>query len=211
MRESTKAHGFTLMNIRRYKQIFEGIRGFPLDGRLKDFNEEITWMKRGNMLRKLEPLEKEMFSRSVKTLLNRDNGSLVIDDELISSRAGDVEQKTVSERKSGKEGPVSNCIACSFTSVLFGLRLRVKGESQQANVHALIDTLPSITTSEEKIRLIFDRGYGKMDFIEENARKRYNISTIATTLGSRHPFVTKKESDKYIQDYQAKGELSTED
>ena len=83
---------------------------------------------------------------------------------------------------------------------MFGLRLRVKGESQQANVHALIDTLPYITTSEEKIRLIFDRGYGKMDFIEENARKRYNISTIATTLGSRHPFVTKKESDKYIQD-----------
>ena len=91
-----------------------------------------------------------------------------------------------------------------------GLRLRVKGESQQANVHAFLDTLPSIITSEEKIRLTFDRGYGKMDFIVENARKRYNISTIATTLGSRHPFVTKKESDKYIQDCQAKGELSIE-
>ena len=164
-------------------------------------------MKRGNMLRNLEPLEKDFFSRSVMILLNRDNGSLLIDDELISSRASDVEQRTVSERKSGKEGPVSNCIACSFTSVLFGFRLRVKGESQQANVHALIDTLPSITTSEEKIRLTFDRGYGKMDFIEENARKRYNISTIATTVGSRHPFVTKRESDKYIQYYQAKEEL----
>lgn len=196
MRESTKTYGFTLISIQRYKQIFDCIRGFPLDGRLKKYNEEITWMKRGSMLRNLEPLEKEMFSRSVKTLLNCDNGSLVIDDELKSSRAGDVEQRTVLERKSGKAGPVSDCIAFSFTSVLFGLRLRVKGESQKANVHALIDMLPSITTSEEKIRLIFDQGYGKMDFIEENARKRYNISTIATTVGSRHPFVTKRESDK---------------
>ena len=188
------------MDIGRYEQIFEYRRGFLLEGRLKNFNKEITWMKRGNMLHRLEPLEKEMFTRNIGTLLNRSNGSLVIDDELLSSRAGDVEQKTVSERKSGKEGPVSDCIACSFTSVLFGLRIRLKGESQQANVHALIDTLPSITTSEEKIRLTFDQGYGKMDFIEENARKRYIISTIATTLGSRHPYVTKKESDKCIQD-----------
>ena len=74
-------------------------------------------MKRGKMLRWLESLEREVFTKSVDTLLNRRNGSLVIDDELISSRAVDVEQKTVSERKSGKEGPVSDCIACSLTSV----------------------------------------------------------------------------------------------
>ncbi len=67
-------------------------------------------------------------------MLQKDNGVLVIDDELISSRANDVNTKTVSERKTGKEGPVVNCISCSFTSVLFGLRLRVKGESQEQNV-----------------------------------------------------------------------------
>ena len=146
-----------------------------------------------------------MFTRSIGILLNRSKGSLVIDDELISSRAGDVEQKTVSERKLEKEGPISDCIAWSFTSVLFGLRLRVKGESQQANVHALIATIPSIKISEKNIILTFDQEYSKIDFIEENARKKYNISTIATALGSRHPFVTKKEYDKYIQDCQAKG------
>ena len=62
-----------------------------------------------------------------------------------------------------------NSIAFSFTSVLFGISLRVKEETQQANVHTLISTLPHITSAEEKIRLTFDYGYGKMTFIEENA------------------------------------------
>ena len=82
---------------------------------IKKFNEEITWMKRGKMLHRLEPLENEVLTRSVEMLLNRNNGTLVIDNKLISSRDGDVEQKTVSEQKSGKEGPFSDCIACSFT------------------------------------------------------------------------------------------------
>ena len=69
------------------------------------------------MLHWLTPLKREVFNKSVDKLLNRRNGSLVIDKELISLRAVDVEQKIVSEQKSGKEGPASDYIACSFTSV----------------------------------------------------------------------------------------------
>ena len=78
-------------------------------------------MKRGKILRRMNDLEKEIFSRSIDTLFHKDNGVLVIDKILISSRANDVETKTVSERKTGKEGQLADCVSCSFTSVLFGL------------------------------------------------------------------------------------------
>ena len=122
-------------------------------------------------MKELRPLEKFFFERSIKTLLNRSNGSLVIDDELISSRAKDVESKTVSNRKAGKEGPVSDCLACSLTSVLYGMRLCVKGVTQEENVAALLSNLPHLTSSNDKLRLTFDRGYGKMPFVETNAKK----------------------------------------
>ena len=82
-------------------------------------------MGRGVMLRELEPLEKVIFTQSIDTLMHRCNAHLVTDDELIGSRAKDAKRKTVSNRKAGKEGPVADCVACSFTSVLYGVRLRI--------------------------------------------------------------------------------------
>ena len=52
-----------------------------------------------------------MFKQSMKLLFNTKNGNFVLDDELVASRAKDVECKTISQRKTGKEGPVSDCIA----------------------------------------------------------------------------------------------------
>ena len=40
------------MDIERYNNIFSFIRGYPLEGCLKDFDESITWMKRVNQRRK---------------------------------------------------------------------------------------------------------------------------------------------------------------
>ena len=164
-----------------------------------------TWMKRGVMLRKLAPLEKEVFVKSIDTLLNQGNAHLVIDDELIGSRAKDVESKSVLNRKAGKEGPTADCIACSFTSIMYGVRLRVRGEKMVENIHALVDTLPTITTSDANVRLSFDRGYGTMKFIEETTSKNYKISTIARTVGSRHPFLSKAEMEKFIKDMFGQG------
>ena len=136
------------------------------------FEENDTWLQRGILLKELRPLEKIIFERSIKKLLNRSNRSLVIDDELISSRAQDVESTTVSNRKAGKEGPVSDCLVCSLTSVLYGMMLCVKGVTQEENVALLLSNLPHLTSSHDKVRLTFDRGYGKMPFVEEHARKK---------------------------------------
>ena len=66
-----------------------------------------------------------MFEISVSTLLNGKSGVLVIDDELVSFCADDVKFKTLSNIKSGKEGPVADFLACSFTSVRYVLCIRV--------------------------------------------------------------------------------------
>ena len=59
---------------------------------------------------------------------------MVIDDELRSSISSNVETEIISNRKTGKEDPVADCMAYSFTSILCVLRLRVEGEIQEQNV-----------------------------------------------------------------------------
>ena len=57
-------------------------------------------------MRNIHGLEDLVFKKSVRDLINKENGFLVVDDELILSREMDVEVKTISNRKTGKEGPV---------------------------------------------------------------------------------------------------------
>ena len=97
--------GFVLMDIRRYHSILNNLSGYDMIGRSPE-NANAQWMQQSNLLRNMNGLERSFFERSVTHLLNKRNGVLVIDDELISSRASDVETKTISNRKSGKEGPV---------------------------------------------------------------------------------------------------------
>ena len=108
----------------------------------------------------------------------------------------DVETKTLSDRKAGKEGPVTDCVSCSLTNILYGSRLRVKGVSQADNVYTLIGTLPSL---DMKSRLTFDRGYDKLPFCEEIIARGLHVSTFATTRGSRHPFIPSEEIEIYKQ------------
>ena len=73
------------------------------------------------MLRNLNDLEKSIFKRSMCILFNTASGSLVIDDELVSSRAKDVECKAFSDRKTGKDGVVADCLADSMIGMLLGM------------------------------------------------------------------------------------------
>ena len=176
--------GFMILDQARYTIILKCICGFSVEGRqIYELDESDTWLKRGVLLSNLHKIEELIFERSVKTLLNKENGSLVIDDELISSCAKDVESKTLSNRKAGKEGPVSDCIACSVTNVLFGLRLRVSGVNQTTNVNNLLWTLPKITSAKHHVRLTFDRGYGKLPFVENSTKKSMMYAPLPTHLG----------------------------
>ena len=48
------------------------------------------------------PLEKLLLSETRRLLIDPGNTDLVVDDDLISSRAKDVQCKTLSQRKAGK-------------------------------------------------------------------------------------------------------------
>ena len=73
------------------------------------------------MLRKLNDLEKAIFKRSMEILINTESGSLVIDDELVASRASDIEAKAFSDRKAGKDGTMADCLADSAICMLLGM------------------------------------------------------------------------------------------
>ncbi|KAG7372878.1 hypothetical protein IV203_033602 [Nitzschia inconspicua] len=179
-----------IMDPHRFATIQSCTRGFSQAGRTGSEDSDV-WMEAGAMLRKLNELEVAIFSRSASNLLNHGNGSIVVDDELIASRASDVEQKVVSNRKVGKEGPVADCIACALSSVLLGMRLRVKNDPE--NVEQLLHTLPLSTASGNDLEVAFDRGYGKLSSVEAIASRNLHVVTVAGTLGSRHPFNTPDE------------------
>ena len=95
-KETAKYNAFILLDVNWYKNIYPCIRGFLLNRRHKDFNNEVIWMRHGVLLRHLAPLGKELFVCTIKTLLNKSDGYLVTGDELIGSRAKDVGSKVLS-------------------------------------------------------------------------------------------------------------------
>ena len=66
----------------------------------------------------------------------------MLDDELISSKAVDIEVKTLSSWKSGKEGSTVDVLCDSFFQLIVGMRLRTSSETQEGNVKQLLSTLP---------------------------------------------------------------------
>ena len=119
--------------------------------------------------------------------------------KLISTRADHIESKSLSNRKTGKEAHVLDFVACSFINVMYGTRLRVRGEHQEDNVEDLLSNLPKFTSVHKLIRLTFDRDYGKVPFVEANSKIFFDISTIATIFGSTNSFILLSESATFIK------------
>ena len=86
----------------------------------------------------------------------------MLDDELIGSRAQDVEKKTLSDRKADKEGPVADCLVDSLASIVYGFGLRISGESEQDNIQNLLGRLGDTFTSSIQ-QHIYCKGKGGLD------------------------------------------------
>ena len=182
---STK-HGFTLMDKERFDNILTSIRGYDVTSRTGD-GGDYSWKQRKNLLRSLNELEKAIFKNSSSFTFNTKNGTLVVDDELVSSRAGDVEAKAFSNRKSGKDGPVSDAMADSMICLLLGMRLRVTGETQRDNVAELLKTAPAVTDQSHHPKFATDRGYTNEAMITENGLDRFDVTAICNAA-ARNPF-----------------------
>jgi hypothetical protein len=85
-----------------------------------------------------------MFERSVEFFFDNRYGGYMLDDELISSKASDIEHKVVSDRKSEGKGPKCDCFCDSYVQLMLGMRVRSSGDTQLFNMEMLSDTLPAV-------------------------------------------------------------------
>jgi hypothetical protein len=100
-----------------------------------------SWTDQVNWLYHMHNLEKKMFERSVEFFFDNRYGGYMLDDELISSKASDIEHKVVSDRKSGGEGPTCDCFCDSYVQLILGMRVRSSGDTQLFNVEKFITVL----------------------------------------------------------------------
>ena len=202
--------GFSIMPLARYRELMSCLSGYDVIGR-SGADDDDSWFQQDRLLVKMHSIEEVLFQNSVNLLLNRKSGSLVIDDELVASRANDVEAKMLTNRKKGKEGSVSDCIACSLTNVFYGMRLRTKGVTQFDNVRYLLDRMGDFGgTGGSVAEVACDRGYGKMTFVEEVCQRQLGIKTVANTVGSRHPYILNDEVQKKVSEWRRKGVSSAD-
>jgi hypothetical protein len=182
-------HKVKMMSYSRFTQICKHLCGYKISTRTGDDDADDAWLQQKNQLRQLEPLEKTMFEPSIEILLNEKSGELVLDDELVGSRAADVESQNHSERKAGKDGPVADAIADSHLGVNYGFRLRLSGETTIENIEQLLTRLPTLKSIQHDVEITFDRGYGKVAVLLSVGAKGYSMRTVACEVGSKHPFI----------------------
>jgi hypothetical protein len=106
-------------------------------------------------------------------------GCYVLDNELVSSKAVDIEVKMLSSRKSGKEGSTVDVICDSFFQLIVGMQLQMSSDTQEGNVKQMLSTLPRTNNSYDSPLgpiLACDRGYGKLSLITFFMEQNFKIT-----------------------------------
>ncbi len=189
------------IKVDRFRQILNNLKGYECSTR-PNVRSTNQWDDQRNLLHNLHPLEGKMFERSMHFFFDRENGCYVYDDELLASKATDVELRMLSDRKAGGEGPTIDCLCDAFLQVVLGMRLRTTADTQQGNLEKLMDRFPVIepnTTSLSGPILVMDRGFGKLKLVKALAKKNFKILTIAATAGSEHPLVPSRSLEVFLQ------------
>ena len=112
-----------VMSNERFNEIIKNLRGFEVNMR-PGGGPSSKWCDQKNKLQFFHFLEEHIFERSQGIFFPRDRGGCyVLDNELVSSKAVDIEVKMLSSRKSGKEGRTVDVICDSFFQLIVGMRL----------------------------------------------------------------------------------------
>ena len=138
------------------------------------------WNNQRNLLGQIHPLEKMFFEQSLHFFFDPDYSSLAYDNEMPGSKASDVEVRLLSDRKAAGEGSTIHCICDTSFQIILGMRLRTFLTTQVQNMHKLLEPLPDAETNKGLARgpvLVMDRGFGKMDHIEEVMKKNFKLIT----------------------------------
>jgi hypothetical protein len=99
-----KITGDKAMGRDRFNELMKNLHGFEMGMCFGD-EPSSAWCDQKNMFQNFHFLEDKMFERCRGLFFPKDSGGCyVFDDKLVSSKAADIEVKTLFSRKSGKEG-----------------------------------------------------------------------------------------------------------
>jgi hypothetical protein len=101
------------MSRERFIQVLSNLRGYDVRRQIIN-NPNARWIDQRNKLDHLHTLEKKVFERSIEFFFDTCYGCYILDDELVGSKANDLENKTISDRKTVSEGTTTDCICDTF-------------------------------------------------------------------------------------------------
>jgi hypothetical protein len=86
------------MSCKQFIQVLKNWRSYDVRRRIIN-NLNSCWIDQPNKLDHLHMLEKKVFKHSIKFFFNTRSRCYVFDDELVGSKANDLENKLISHRK----------------------------------------------------------------------------------------------------------------
>jgi hypothetical protein len=166
------------MSLEHFREILNSIRG--IDAMFRDGSAS-EWTDQCNTLGDLHPLEKLMFERAFYYFFDLVNSSLVYDDEMIGTKAKDVEVRSLSDCKTAGEGCTVDVVCDAHFQFVLGMRLRIVVTNMVQNMEKLLDRLPDPEPNTNSITgpiIVMNRGFGKMDRIEIVVKKNLKLITV---------------------------------
>eukprot|EP00474_Spongospora_subterranea_P007755 CRZ08213.1 hypothetical protein [Spongospora subterranea] len=153
-----------------------------------------SWSSQRDMTPNLTAFEKVSFSVSNSIFVVPNHTTATLDDDLYGTRASDNQVKTISNRKSDKEGHCADVIADALFRITLGIRFRRRGEFQVRNVDRQLNYILDACGEQSLNGFVMtaDRGYGSMSLLK--AMLSHGIRCIFIMpehLKKCHPFVGK--------------------
>eukprot|EP00515_Schizochytrium_aggregatum_P005539 CAMPEP_0202046726 /NCGR_PEP_ID=MMETSP0963-20130614/1476_1 /ASSEMBLY_ACC=CAM_ASM_000494 /TAXON_ID=4773 /ORGANISM="Schizochytrium aggregatum, Strain ATCC28209" /LENGTH=1146 /DNA_ID=CAMNT_0048611395 /DNA_START=175 /DNA_END=3614 /DNA_ORIENTATION=+ len=158
-----------------------------------DSSSEV-WDGEHDHVKEFRKFETEVLAMSRQIMAFNDL-ALTIDDELIGSRAGDVQSKTIAHRKAGKEGLKNDAIAESTSRVLLAVKHRERIDySQDVVVESILSEVCEAYGNRggSNIVVCADRGYSKPRLWGLLLDRRIRFHMIADCAA--HPFKVKSKA-----------------
>jgi hypothetical protein len=147
----------------RFVQVLTNLHGYDVRRRINNSSNSY-WIDQQNTLDNLHLLEKKVYERLIEFFFDSTYSCIALDDEMIGSKAMDVETKLVSNTKSVGEGPTCDCLCDTFFHFVLRMQIKTVSDSQLKNVEKLLDYLPTIDENTNSMLgplLAYDQGYGK--------------------------------------------------
>ena len=201
------------MSLPRFREVLHNLKG--VETMFRDGSTG-QWTDQRNKLGGLHPLEVIMFERAIFYLYDEVNSALAYDDEMIGTKAKDIEVRSLSDRKAKGEGCTIDVLCDAHFQFMLAARLRTVAANQIQNMVKLLERIPDPDANHKSHHgpiLVMDRGFGKMDHVDVIVQKKMKLITFAATLGSQHPFVTttslvshreklaRKKDGSYLSDF----------